>query len=308
MLKRAILIVTLVTAGAIPSFAQTSITFGSPPIAEVEAVFVAKELGIFDKNGLKFEALPSTSNQAMVAALVSGSHQIAAISPTVLLQAIDSGMDLVVVGTCGVTSARTAKNIGLAVRSGVEISKPEDLEGKKIGAPGTNGTIDVLFKQWLKLKNIPETKVTFIEVPIPNTADVLKGGTIDAIIAGQPSLARAVSQSNGKVAFHYMSELPENLPYTTFVTTRDWAKANADAVKAFQTSLAEGAAFVKANPDKTREILSNYTKLPVEVLSTFELPECKTVPIKEGLDFFDKAMRDEGLLTSDIDTAGLIVH
>lgn len=307
MLKRAILIASIVAASAAPALAETTIAFGSPPIAEVEAVFVAKELGVFDKKSLNVEVLPSTSNQAMVAGLVSGSHQIAAISPTVLLQAIDTGMDLVVVGTCGVTSARTAKNMGLAVRSGVDISKPEDLVGKKIGAPGTNGTIDVLFKQWLKLKNIPEAKLTFIEVPIPNTADVLKGGTIDAIIAGEPSLGRAVSQSNGKVAFHYMSELPENLPYTTFAATREWARSNPDAIKAFQASLAEGAAFVKANPDKTREILSKYTKLPVEVLNTFELPECKTVPTKQGLDFFDKAMRDDGLLTGNIDTAGLIV-
>lgn len=307
MLKRAILIASVVVAGAAPSWAQTRIAVGTPPIAEVEAAFVAKDEGMFEKNGLNVEFLPTGSNQTLVAALVAGSHQIVAVSPTVLLQAVDSGIDLVVVANCGVTAPRTATNVGLAVRGGVEISKPEDIKGKKVGTPSIGGTLDILFRQWLKQKNVPEKSITFIEVPIPNTADVLKGGTIDAIIAGEPSLGRAVSQSNGKVAFNYMSEIPENLPYTTFVATREWAKANAGTIKSFRTAFAEAADYVAANQGKTREIVSKYTRLPVEVLTKIELPECKTVPSKAALDYFDKAVREGGMLTGKIDTAGLIV-
>jgi len=306
MLKRAILIASVVIAGAAPSWAQTRIAVGTPPIAEVEAAFVAKDEGMFERNGLNVEFLPTGSNQTLVAALVAGSHQIVAVSPTVLLQAVDSGIDLVVVANCGVTAPRTATNVGLAVRGGVEISKPEDIKGKKVGTPSIGGTLDILFRQWLKQKNVPEKSVTFIEVPIPNTADVLKGGTIDAIIAGEPSLGRAVSQSNGKVAFNYMSEIPENLPYTTFVATREWAKANTGTIKSFRTAFAEAAGYVAANQGKTREIVSKYTRLPVEVLNKIELPECKIVPSKAALDYFDKAMREGGMLTGKIDTAGLI--
>lgn len=307
MLKRAILIASVVIAGAAPSWAETKIAIGTPPIAEVEAAFVAKDEGMFEKNDLNVEFLPTGSNQTLVAALVAGSHQIVAVSPTVLLQAVDSGIDLVVVANCGVTAPRTAKNAGLAVRGGVEISKPEDLKGKKVGTPSIGGTLDILFRQWLKQKNVSEKSVTFIEVPIPNTADVLKGGTIDAIIAGEPSLGRAVAQANGKVAFNYMSELPENLPYTTFVATREWAKANAATIKSFRTAFAQAADYVAANQGKTREIVSKYTRLPIEVLNKIELPECKTVPTKAALDYFDGAMREGGMLTGKIDTAGLIV-
>ncbi|WP_117196015.1 ABC transporter substrate-binding protein [Rhizobium terrae] len=306
MLKRTILIASVVIAGAAPSWAETKIAIGTPPIAEVEAAFVAKDEGLFEKNGLSVEFLPTGSNQTLVAAMVAGSHQIVAVSPTVLLQAVDSGIDLVVVANCGVTAPRTAKNAGLAVRGGVEIGKPEDLKGKKIGTPSIGGTLDILFRQWLKQKNVPEKGVTFIEVPIPNTADVLKGGTIDAIIAGEPSLGRAVAQANGTVAFNYMSDLPENLPYTTFVATRDWAKGNAATIKSFRAAFAQAAEYVAANPAKTREIVSKYTKLPIEVLNKIELPECRTVPTKAALDYFEKAMRDGGMLTGKIDTATLI--
>ncbi len=306
MLKRAILVASVVIAAAVPSFAQTKLAIGTPPIAEVEAAFIAKDEGLFEKNGLAVEFLPTGSNQTLLAALMAGSHQIVSVSPTVMLQAVDSGMDLVVVANCGVTAARTARNVGLAVRSGVEITKPEDLVGKKLGTPSIGGTLDILFRQWMKQKNIAAKGVTFIEVPIPNTADVLKGGTIDAIIAGEPSLGRAVAQSNGKVAFNFMSDLPENLPYTTFVATREWAKDNEAAIKSFRAAFAEAADFAVANPAKTREVVSKYTKLPIEVLNKIELPECRTVPTKAALDYFEKAMRDGGMLTGKIDTASLI--
>ena len=306
MFKCTVLLAGMLVASTVPSWAETKLAVGTPPIAEVEAAFIAKDEGLFSKNGLNVEFLPTGSNQTLVAALVAGSHQIVSVSPTVLLQAVDSGIDLVVIANCGVTAARTAKNAGLAVRGGVELAKPEDLKGKKIGTPSIGGTLDILFRQWLKQKNVSEKALTFIEVPIPNTADVLKGGTIDAIIAGEPSLGRAVAQSNGKVAFNFMAELPENLPYTTFVATRDWAKKNPDAIKSFRTSMAQAAEFIGGNKDKTREIVSKYTKLPVEVLSKIELPECRTVPTVAALDYFEKAMREGGMLTSKIDTAGLI--
>ncbi len=306
MLKHAFIIAGVLVAGTGQSWAETKIAVGTPPIAEVEAAFVAKDEGMFEKNGLNVEFLPTGSNQTLVAALVAGSHQIVSVSPTVLLQAVDSGIDLVVVANCGVTAPRTAKNAGLAVRGGVEISKPEDLVGKKVGTPSIGGTLDILFRQWLKQKNVSEKSITFIEVPIPNTADVLKGGTIDAIIAGEPSIGRAVAQSNGKVAFNYMSELPENLPYTTFVATRDWAKDNAATIKSFRAAFAQAADFVAANQGKTREIVSKYTRLPLEVLNKIELPECRPVPTKAALDYFEKAMREGGMLTGKIDTAGLI--
>ncbi len=306
MLKRAIMIASTLAVATIPAFADTKIAIGTPPIAEVEAAFVAKDEGLFERHGLQVEFLPTGSNQTLVASLVAGSHQIVAISPTVLLQAVDSGIDLVVVANCGVTAPRTAKNVGLAVREGVAVDKPEDLVGKKVGTPSIGGTLDILFRQWLKQKNIAEKSVTFIEVPIPNTADVLKGGTIDAIIAGQPSLGRAVSQSSGKVAFHFMSDLPADIPYTTFVATREWAKANAAAITSFRAAFGQSADFIGKNQEKTREIVSKYTRLPIEVLTKIELPECKPVPTVAALDYLQDAMREGGLLSGRIDTAGLI--
>ncbi|MDB5533759.1 MAG: NitT/TauT family transport system substrate-binding protein [Hyphomicrobiales bacterium] len=286
--------------------AQTRIAIGTPPIAEVEATFVAQDLGYFERNGLVVDLLPTGTNPGLVAAVVSGSHQIVSVSPTVLLQAIDSGLDLVAVAHCGVTSKRTAKNMGLAVHEGVAIANPRELAGKKIGVPGIGGTLDVIFRQWLKQRDVDMKAVTFIEVAIPSTADVLRSRNIEGIIAGQPSLGRAIAASNGRIAFHFMEEMPENLPFTGFVATRAWAAKNPETIAKFRKAMAEAAAFVKGNEDKTRELVSKYTKLPMELLRTIELPECNPTPSVAQFAFFDQAMRDQGLLQNKIDLAGVI--
>lgn len=305
-MKTVTLLLPLLAAGTALAQDKTKLAVGTPPIAEVQAAFIGKDEGMFEKNGLNIEFLPTGSNQTLIAALVSGSHQIVAISPTVLLQAVESGIDLTVIANCGVTSQRTAQNHGLAIREGVAVEQPSDIKGKKIGTPSIGGTLDILFRQWLRQNQLSDKDVTFIEVPIPSTADVLKGGTIDGVIAGQPSLGRAASQANGKIAFSFVKDLPENLPFITFVSTRDWAAENTETVKAFRAAAAQAADFGAANPDKARQIVSKYTKLPIEVLNRIDLPVCKTVPAREGFDYLDKAMRESGLLRDKIDTAKLI--
>jgi NitT/TauT family transport system substrate-binding protein len=284
----------------------TKVAVGAPPIGEVLAAYVAKEEGLFAKHGLDVDFLPTASNQTLVAAALAGSHQFVSISPTVLLQAMDSGIDLVAVANCGVTSKRTAVNVGIAVRSGVEIKQPGDLKGKKIGLPGFGGTLDILLRQWLKQNQIDPKSITIIEVPIPSTADVLKSGSIDGIVAGQPSLGRAVELSNGYVAFNFMKDLPENLPYTGFVSTREWASKNGDTVRNFQAAVVEAAAFAKANPAKTQEYVAKYTKLPLEVVKRIELPECNPVASQDQFEYFDRAMRADNMLQNKIDLSKIV--
>jgi NitT/TauT family transport system substrate-binding protein len=305
-LHTALLGFAIIGASAAQAADATKVAVGAPPIGEVLAAYVAKDEGLFAKHGLDVDFLPTASNQTLVAAAVAGTHQFVSISPTVLLQALDSGIDLVAIANCGVTSKRTAVNVGIAVRNGVEIKQPSDLKGKKIGLPGLGGTLDILLRQWLKQNQIDPKSITFIEVPIPNTADVLKSGSIDGIVAGQPSLGRAVDLSNGYIAFNFMKDLPENLPYTGFVSTRQWATANPEAVRKFQAAIAEGAAFAKTNPEKTQEYIAKYTKLPLEVVKRIELPECNAVASQEQFEYFDKAMRAEGMLQNKIDLTKIV--
>ena len=284
--------------------AQTKMTVGYAPIAETEAVFAASDAGYFAANGLDVNAIRMGIDA--VSALFGGSVDISSVPTTSFLQAADSGLDLLLVSTCGVTAPRTAKSVALIARTGVIIDKPEDVVGKKLGVPGVGGLLDVLFQRWLEQKGVDPAKATTIEVQIPNTVDVLRTGSVDAIVAGEPFVSRAVDAGVGHVAFNFMADLPAGIPYSVMVTTRRWAAAHGTEMAAFRRAVAQGAELSRTDPARMQEINAKFTGLPIEVVRKVALPECRTVPDPVEIDWLIATMRDQHKFQSGLTAKALI--
>jgi len=284
-----------------PALAQEKLVIGHTPIAEVVSLYVGVEEGIFKRNGLDVQLVPNGVNSVLPAALASGSMQVAGPSPTVFLQAVTGGLDLVTVGGCGVTSESTVKNIGLVARKDVQIQKASDLVGKKVGVPGIGATLHVLLRQWLIRENVDPAKVTFVEVAVPNSSDVLKGRSIDAVLTGEPMMGRIVANDIGYVARHIVADLPSGLPFIVFATTREWAAKNPAAVRGFRTSLAQASDFIRANPAKAQDHIAKYTRLPIEVVRTLNVPDCRAAVDPSKMDWFAQTMLKQGMLDKPID-------
>jgi NitT/TauT family transport system substrate-binding protein len=288
------------------AFAETKLTVGIAPIAETEAVFAAQDEGFFQQNGLDVSLV--RVGMTAVSAIVGGSVAISSVPTSSFLQAADQGLDVVLVSSCGVTDPRTAKSVALIARTGVAIDKPGDVAGKKIGVPGVGGLLDVLFERWLTQKGVNPDSMTRVEVQIPNTVDVLRAGSVDGIVAGEPFVSRAVNAGVGKVAANFMSDMPSGIPYSVMVSTRDWVKANPDPVAAFRKAVAAGAEFGRTQPAKMQEINAKYTGMPLDVVRQVELPECRTVPDAKALDWLIGAMRDQHALTNALEAEKLIAR
>ena len=113
-------------ACALPARAQatTKIVFGYTAVADFASVFVAAEEGYFAKRKLDVELKFIPLNSTIPAALQSDSLQLGGPAPSVLLQAVDGGLDLVLVSGGGVTS-KTVTGFGLVA-----------LPGRGVGVPG----------------------------------------------------------------------------------------------------------------------------------------------------------------------------
>src|SRR5208337_798651 len=96
--------------------------------------------------------------------LTAGSLTISVLTPPNLLLANEGGLDLVAIaGVARIQKSNPRSN--LVTRTGAGIAKPEDLRGKKIGVPGIDSSLDLVFKTWLKEHGIPLDQVTSIEAP-----------------------------------------------------------------------------------------------------------------------------------------------
>ena len=85
----------------------------------------------------------------------------------------------------GVTS-KAITGFGLVARAGSGIKTAADCVGKKIGVPGLGAFLHVTFRAWLKNQGVDYKKVNFVEAAFPQHGDMLRGGSLDAVVTADP--------------------------------------------------------------------------------------------------------------------------
>jgi NitT/TauT family transport system substrate-binding protein len=298
----------LTAAATLPAFAQaTKIVFGYTAVTDFASVFVAAEEGYFKKRNLDVELKFIPLNSTIPAALQSDSLQIGGPTPSVFLQAVDGGLDQVIVAGGGLTS-KTITGFGLVARAGSGIKSAQDCVGKKIGVPGLGAVLHVSFRGWLKQSGVDYKKVNFIEASFPQHGDLLRGGSIDAVVTADPFMSRITDSGAGYVASYYSTFLEEGNPTIVHAATREWVQKNPAAAKAFRESVLEAAAFMQnpKNNDKVRAAIGKYIKLPPEVLAKMQISPPATVITEKQLNFWVKLMKDQEMLKTEPKLAMLI--
>lgn len=291
-----------------PTRAATRIVYGYSAVSDFATVFVATEQGFFTRRGLEVEPRFIPLNPTIIPGIQSGSLQMGGPTPTGFLQAVEGGLDHVIVGGGGVLS-KSYTELGLLARPGTGMRTAADCVGRKIGVPGLGALLHVTFRHWLKLGGVDPAKVSFVEAPFPQHADLLRGGSVDAVVTGGPFMARILDSGIGVVAAYYVTFLPEGYPTIVHVARRDWAEQNPAAVKGFREAITEAAAFMAkpANEAAVRDSLAKYLKVPPAVAAKMQIsPPAPVVTVRQ-MQWWADLMKEQGLLRADPPLARLLV-
>lgn len=298
---------------ALPALSQTAaqptkVVFGYTAVGDYLSVFAAVEQGYFAKRNLEVEPKFIPLNSTIPAAIQSGSLQIGGPTPSVFLQSVDGGLDQVILAGGGVLS-KTYTEIGVAARAGSGIRTAQDFVGKKVGVPGLGALLHVTFRQWLKVNGVDWKKVNFIETPFPQHADLIRSGSIDAVVTGGPFMARIVDSGTGYVASYYSTFLGDGQPTIVHVATREWVKANPGAAKAFAQGVIEGAAFVTnpKNDTTVREYIVKYLKVPAPAAAKMQISPPGPVVTEKQLNWWVGLMKEQDMLKTTLNVSQLLV-
>src|SRR3954454_1992850 len=226
---RAALAVSLALTGT--ALAQARIQVGCTATSDCASAMVAIDEGIFKKHGLEVEVTPIGINSNIPAAILSNSIQIGGPTSTVFLQAVDGGLDLVAVNGASIMNKSSNDTIAAFTRTGVDAKEAKDFVGKKVGAPGLGAFLHVLFVKWLVEKGVDPKKVNFVEVTFPTMNDVLKSGSVDAVLTAEPLVNRMTNAGLGTIGARYAVELARTDPIIFYAASREWADKNAAAIK-----------------------------------------------------------------------------
>jgi NitT/TauT family transport system substrate-binding protein len=148
--------------------------------------------------------------------------------------------------------------------------------------------------------------VQFAETLLPRMRDLLAAKTVDAVVAVNPFIGQITDAGVGYIAVPLAGEIPSGKPVIMYVTTRDWADQHKSEVAAFRGAISEGADFVAAEPDRTKEDINRHAKLPPQVLKVAQLSDQVPKIDAAGLGWWFDVMKRQDMLTHAVDVKKLL--
>jgi NitT/TauT family transport system substrate-binding protein len=255
MKKALVIAVATALLSSTAALAQTSVSIGMSGWTGFAPLTLAKEAGIFEKNGLKVDIkkIPQASRHL---ALASGDIQCAATTVETWVAWNANGVK----STQIFQMDKSHGADGMVVRG--DIAKIADLKGKTIAA-STPGTSPYFFLAWILKENgltLKDVKVVNLE-PGP-AAQAFVAGQNDAAMTYEPYLSTVrAAPDKGKII---ATTLDYPAVMDTFGCTPAFLKDNPDAAKALATSYFEALDMIKADPEKAYGIMGADVKQSAE--------------------------------------------
>jgi NitT/TauT family transport system substrate-binding protein len=304
---RRIVCVLLVLLGilAIPSVAsaQDKIRLGLLPFSESLGAVIAERQGFFKAEGLEVEVTKFESGALAVPVLQSGRIDIAFSSTVSTLQAIEQGLDAIILAPGAIVrSAPPDTTTALIVRKG-SLPSLKDLEGKRVAVNVINSSAWLHAVAALEQHGVDRTKVRFTEVPFPQMNDPLLNGQLDAVVQVEPFRSALMATDKAEIVSWTYVETAPGSDITQYIALAPWVEKNRAAAEKFARAVIKGAAFANADEAATRDINQQFTNLNPALKDKVLLPRLGTaVNVAETARTME-LMRKYGLLKTPIDVS-----
>lgn len=305
MLKSAGLALALVAGAFVQHASAQKIVLGFSASTAFSTSFVAANEGIFKKHGLDVEMKLVPNSSTTPAALVADSLQVATPTAPITLQAVEQGLDLMVLAG-GSYYAKGIEDVAIMVKPDSPIKTAKDFEGKRVATAGLNAFLHVLFRKWLMENGVDYKKVTFTETPFAQQLDVLRSGQVDGILAVQPFLARGLETNMGRVIAYYIADLEGETLAGWYVATRKWVEANPKQAAAFAAAIQEATDLAMKDREVVRKANLVYIPFPADVQAKFPDARYRAVVAPDAVEKWNKIALEQAMLKKAVDPAKVL--
>jgi NitT/TauT family transport system substrate-binding protein len=242
---------------AAPTWAQSTLRIQDYPGLGNFLVRVANANGLCEKHGVKCELRTIPQAPLGMQTLLAGDIDVAFAPPEVLIQAVNKGADVKVLGS-------GAREPVFFLMAGAQLDTPsagkgypaimQDFKGKKIGVTARGSGAEFQLVEMLKGAGMKADDVTIVAVGAPNTAfPAISNKQIDGLILFSPMDGFCdVSKACRIVVDPRNGVGPADIVKTAgagvvLVAKSDYLAKNAAAVKGFERALRDAEALAQ-NP------------------------------------------------------------
>jgi len=216
-------------------------------------LWVAKEMGAFEKYGLSAELVYMASGSVTVQAMMGGDVQMAVGASNAVVSAILRGAPLVAIGS-------VANRPGMVLWVQPEIARPEQLQGKILGISRFGSTTHFLMNMVLEKYGLKDKVKIQPLGGVPEMEAAFRTGMIaGAILSLRPGPKAQV-----------LVDLPDlGIPYSMnlMAVKRDYLKSSPKAVEAILKAYIEGMFVLRTKKDEALKALSKYMRRSPDTLT-----------------------------------------
>jgi len=220
-------------------------------------LWIAKDLGLFEKYGLDENLIYISSGVTSVNALLGGGVDIIAASGSSAVGAAARGAPIVIIASLG--------HIAYKLIAHPSITTVQGLKGKIIGSSRIGAGTDFALQRLLpKLGLTPGKDVQLIPTGISESDRrmlMLMQGKIDATLGTEDNLLQLAARG---MKFSVLADLYESGVYTTgsdIATSRQLVKQRPQQLKAFLMAVTEGIYIGRTQKEQALRVYRKYLKV-----------------------------------------------
>jgi ABC-type nitrate/sulfonate/bicarbonate transport system substrate-binding protein len=219
--------------------------------------WIAKDAGIFEKNGLDAQLVFFTGGTTAVMALVSADTPITQLAGAAVVNSVLAGSDATLVAG-GVTSL----NYYLLARP--DIKTPEQLKGGSVAISRFGSSSDFIARYALqKIGLTPGKDVTIVQIGSTTArVDAALSGRVQATVVNPP--ASIIAQKRGMNMLADLPKLGLVYQHTAVATTRKYIREHSDIVRRYVKSQVEAVHRIYTDKEASIRALAKFIGRNIE--------------------------------------------
>ncbi|MFI8070837.1 ABC transporter substrate-binding protein [Streptomyces sp. NPDC086033] len=283
---------------------RTTLRVAALPLSDSAMLYIAKNRGLFEKEGLDVRVQQIQQSLQALPALSKGQiDMVASANYVTYFQAQDQGtLDIRIVAEAIRAAPRM---MDVLVPKDSDIKTLADLAGRKLAVNVLNNVQSLTFNEILAKQGIG--RPVYRQIPFPQMGAALDKGQVDAVHAVEPFDSSIQDASGARVLVDGSSAPVESIPLSGYITTARFAGKNADALARFQRALKAAVKLADADPSLVRAVLPTYTKVTKEQAEKIDLPVYPATVDGTQLARLTGLMEKQKMLKTPIDPTTLLV-
>ena len=250
----------------------------TPPNLPHIGVYIAKELGYFDEQGINVELTGFESGLQSLRGGVAGGLDIVGASSEPIITVISRGAKIRSIFSY-------AHRLTVVMAAQESIRRPADLRGKNLGIQDVGAFREVMTRAVLHSAGLTPQDVNYVPVASAGYIASLISNKIDTAIL---HIDQAYMARSKKASLHPLIPLWEIMPnywYGTFSTNEELLRKEPDLLARAVAAIIRAHRFIYRNKERTLDLASKHTGYPKEVLSPAydALAAAKVWPVNDGM-------------------------